>query len=89
MYASALPPEYVETPLNSPREIESEVVSSQSPVASAVSASSSTPMTPYTQQKVASQPLEDRIHSFTDALMTEIKKHKGWRGVDDKGFGCK
>ena len=86
MYAASLSPEYVETPLNSPREAESEVVSNNSPMASA---SSPTPMTPYTQQKAASQPLEDRIHSFTDALMTEIKKHKGWRGVDDKGFGCR
>ena len=24
-----------------------------------------------------------------EKLMTEIKKHKGWRGVDDKGFGCR
>ena len=29
------------------------------------------------------QPLEDRVHSFTDALMAEIKKHKAWRGADE------
>ena len=86
MYATSLPPEYVETPLSSPREIENEAIPTNSPT---VAIASPTPMTPYTQQKAASQPLEDRIHSFTDALMAEIKKHKGWRGVDEKGFGCR
>lgn len=33
--------------------------------------------------EVPRQPLEDRLHSFTDALMAEIKKHKAWRGADE------
>ena len=33
--------------------------------------------------EVPRQRLEDRLHSFTDALMAEIKKHKAWRGADE------
>lgn len=30
-----------------------------------------------------SQAIEDRIHSFTDALMTEVRKHKVWKNATD------
>lgn len=44
------------------------------------------PTSPDTQKKVSHQPIEDRIHSFTDALMAEIQKHKAWRGVNEEGI---
>lgn len=30
------------------------------------------------------QPIEDRIHSFTDALMNEIRKHKAWKNASEE-----
>ena len=38
------------------------------------------------------QPIEDRIHSFTDALMNEIRKHKAWKNAPEellRGKGIK
>ena len=41
------------------------------------------PMSGASPAEVPRQRLEDRLHSFTDALMAEIKKHKAWRGADE------
>ena len=42
-----------------------------------------TPMTEHIQQK---QRIEDRIHSFMDALLAEIRKHKGWKSAGEEGL---
>ena len=35
------------------------------------------------------QMIEDRIHSFMDALMLEIRKHKAWKNSSDEVFKSK
>ena len=42
--------------------------------------------TPQTEQLQQKQLIEDRIHSFTDALMAEIRKHKAWKNVGEAGL---
>lgn len=44
----------------------------------------STPNTEAIQQRASQQRIEDRIHSFTDALMAEIRKHKAWKNVSEE-----
>ena len=34
--------------------------------------------------QVPKQPIENRIHSFMDALMTEIRKHKAWKNATEE-----
>lgn len=46
----------------------------------------SSPSTPNTEaiQRASQQRIEDRIHSFTDALMAEIRKHKAWKNASEE-----
>ena len=44
----------------------------------------STPNTEAIQQRASHQRIEDRIHSFTDALMVEIRKHKAWKNASEE-----
>lgn len=88
MYSDLLSPDYVETPLHSPYFYCISVMCSREGDSSIPHITPITPgpISPDTQKKVTSQPIEDRIHSFTDALMTEIHKHKAWRGVNEEGM---
>lgn len=86
MYAALLPPAYQRTPDGSPWEsavdvngsVESEHM--EQPVAAA---GGSTP-TAEMVQRAGQQRIEDRIHAFTDALMTEIRKHKAWKNSTEE-----
>ena len=44
----------------------------------------STPNTEAIQQRASHQRIVDRIHSFTDALMAEIRKHKAWKNASEE-----
>ena len=87
MYAALLPPDYQRTPDMSPwgsvagvrRSVEEQ----------AVQAAQTTPANPSTpnaeaMQRAGQQRIEDRIHAFTDALMTEIRKHKAWKNATEE-----
>lgn len=55
----------------------------------AVQAAQTTPANPSTpnaeaMQRAGQQRIEDRIHAFTDALMTEIRKHKAWKNATEE-----
>ena len=45
----------------------------------AAQAAQTTPANPSTPKRI-----EDRIHAFTDALMTEIRKHKAWKNATEE-----
>lgn len=95
MYAALLPPAYQRTPDGSPGGSPGEsldglpwkstvgVKGSAETEQPVVAASSSTP-TAEMVQRAGQQRIEDRIHAFTDALMTEIRKHKAWKNVTEE-----
>ncbi|KAK8820213.1 hypothetical protein WA556_000872 [Blastocystis sp. ATCC 50177/Nand II] len=77
MYAALLPTDYQRTPDMSPVEEQA---------AQAAQTTPANPSAPNAEamQRAGQQRIEDRIHAFTDALMTEIRKHKAWKNATEE-----
>ena len=84
MYAALLPTDYQRTPDMSPwGSVGSVRRSVEEQEAQAAQTTPANPSTPNAEamQRAGQQRIEDRIHAFTDALMTEIRKHKAWKNA--------